>query len=264
MTSSTPTPAKLPGSRPEGTRDEREAAARVQEMFGKIVPRYDFLNHFLSASLDRVWRRRSAKRFLHILQRPDARILDLCCGTGDLAFALDRARAGAGGSASTQRTPIIGGDFVQPMLERACEKGRKGRHKAVFVAADALNLPFEDACFDLVTTAFGFRNLSNYEKGLREIARILKRGGEAGILEFSEPSNGLMGGLFRFYFRHVLPRIGRIISGNNEAYSYLPRSVMKFPSRAELSSLMESAGFTDVRTASWNFGSVVLHSARRR
>jgi len=249
-------PSPLPGTRPQGTRDEREAAARVREMFTRIAPRYDFLNHLLSFSLDHLWRRRTAKRFLHILRRPDARVLDLCCGTGDLAFALDRARTSA-------RAQIIGSDFVEPMLVRARDKARAGHRAVVFAAADALHLPFPDASFDLITTAFGFRNLANYEEGLREFARVLKRGGELGILEFTEPTSGPMAGLFRFYFKNVLPRIGGAISGNAEAYKYLPGSVSKFPSPAELSALMEKCGFRDVRIASWNFGSVILHSARR-
>jgi len=252
---------KLSGTRPEGARDEREAAARVREMFGRIVPRYDFLNHLLSFSLDRVWRRRTARRFLHILRRPEARVLDLCCGTGDLAFALDRVRKH--GDSAAQRSPVIGADFVEAMLERANEKARRNKHDAVFAAADALHLPFPDASFDLITSAFGFRNLASYEQGLREIARVLKQGGEAGILEFSEPVRGPMAGIFRFYFKNILPRVGGAISGDSEAYAYLPGSVAKFPSPPELSALMRQAGFADVRIASWNFGSVVLHSARR-
>lgn len=257
----------LPGTRPEGAGDEREAAAHVREMFGRIAPRYDFLNHLLSFSLDRVWRRRTAARFLHILRRPEARVLDICCGTGDLAFALARARKKARASApagpGAQAAPVIGSDFVEAMLERASEKARQGGQAAAFAAADALRLPFADASFDLVTTAFGFRNLANYEQGLREIARVLKRGGEVGILEFTEPGSGPLAGVFRLYFRKILPRIGGAISGSSEAYAYLPNSVAKFPSPAELAALMERSGFSDVRITSWNFGSVVLHAARR-
>jgi demethylmenaquinone methyltransferase/2-methoxy-6-polyprenyl-1,4-benzoquinol methylase len=257
----------LPGTRPEGTSDEREAAARVREMFGRIAPRYDFLNHLLSFSLDRLWRRRTARRFLHILRRPDARVLDICCGTGDLAFALSRqrtrGRASAPRNTEAQWSPVIGSDFVEAMLERARDKARAGNHAAAFAAADALHLPFADASFDLVTTAFGFRNLANYEQGLREFARVLKRGGEVAILDFTEPRSGPMAGLFRFYFEKVLPRIGGAISGSSEAYAYLPGSVAKFPSPAELAALMEKSGFEAVRITSWNFGSVILHSARR-
>ena len=264
MTTTAQTQEKLSGTRPAGTRDEREAAARVQEMFGKIAPRYDFLNHLLSFSLDHVWRRRTAKKFAHILKQPGARVLDLCCGTGDLAFALDRARPGAAASAGVmQRHPIVGSDFVAGMLTRAREKAGEANGVPVFVAGDSMSLPFADASFDLATTAFGFRNLTNYERGLREIARVLKRGGEVGILEFTEPTSGPMAGVFRFYFKHILPRIGGAISGNSDAYAYLPGSVSKFPSPSALAALMESTGFANVEIASWNFGSVVLHSARR-
>lgn len=252
----------LPGTRPEGVRDEREAGLRVRDMFSRIAPRYDFLNHLLSFSLDRLWRRRTAKIFSAVLGRPEARVVDLCCGTGDLAFALARRRArllrGATGAAQ-----VIGSDFVEGMLVRARAKALASGQTVAFAGADALSLPFADASFDLVTAAFGFRNLSNYESGLREFARILRPGGEVGILEFSEPERGLLAGTFRFYFRHVLPRIGGAISGDKQAYAYLPGSVARFPSAAELRALIERNGFSDVRVRSWNFGSVLLHSARR-
>jgi demethylmenaquinone methyltransferase/2-methoxy-6-polyprenyl-1,4-benzoquinol methylase len=259
----TVSPGKVAGTRPIGARDEREAATRVRDMFAHIAPRYDFLNHLLSFSLDRVWRWSTAKRFRHILARPDARVLDICCGTGDLSFALDRMRRAVLPKSQPQAFPVIGSDFVEPMLTRAREKAERGGQTIPFTAADALHLPFGDASFDLLTTAFGFRNLANYEDGLREIARVLKPGGEVGILEFTEPASGPMAGLFRFYFQHILPRIGGVISGNSEAYKYLPGSVAKFPSPPDLAALMEKVGFSGVRFTSWNFGSVVLHSARR-
>lgn len=263
MTSTAPKTEKVTGTRPEGARDEREAALRVQKMFREIAPRYDFLNHFLSFSLDRVWRRRTARRFRHILSRPEALVLDLCCGTGDLAFALDRVRVRALGPAVVHRAPLVGSDFVEAMVERAHEKGIQSSRAVCFTAADALQLPFADASFDLLTTAFGFRNLSNYERGLREFARVLKKGGEAGILEFNEPASGVMAGSFRFYFRHILPRLGGAISGNQEAYAYLPNSVAKFPSAPELAAMMQRSGFRDIRQVFWNFGSVVLHTGVR-
>ncbi|HLV95714.1 MAG TPA: ubiquinone/menaquinone biosynthesis methyltransferase [Candidatus Acidoferrales bacterium] len=254
---------KLAGTRPQGAHDEREAAARVQEMFARITPRYDFLNHLLSLSLDRVWRRRTANRFVTILRRPDARVLDLCCGTGDLTLALDRARARVLCDAAANRAPVAGSDFVLAMLDRARAKTLLGKHRAMFAAADAMNLPYPDGTFDLVTSAFGFRNLANYEKGMREFARVLKPGGEVGILEFSEPGSGPLAALFRFYFRQILPRVGGTISGSREAYSYLPASVGRFPAPDELAALMERCGFREVEFEAWNFGSVLLHRARR-
>jgi len=254
--------AVAPGSRPEGARDEREAGARVREMFGHIAPRYDFLNHFLSLSFDRLWRRRTAKRFSAILSRSDARVFDLCCGTGDLAFALAR-RAGELRGKSDSRPLIVGTDFAIPMVELAADKGRADEFPTLFLAGDALSLPFVDASFDLVTAGFGFRNLANYERGLREIARVLKPGGEVGLLEFSDPRNGIGAAAFRFYFRHILPRIGGAISGDASAYSYLPNSVIKFPPPADLAQWMERAGFADVDFKLWNFGSVALHTGRK-
>jgi len=254
-------PAKALGTRPKGTQSEREAAARVREMFSRIAPRYDLLNHLLSFSLDHAWRRRTARRFQRILRRTNARVLDLCCGTGDLTFAMNRMRMHALRDEGAHRMPIIGSDFAQPMVERARKKAGHRSHAAVFLTADALHLPFPNASFDLVTSAFGFRNLANYEEGLHEIARVLKAGGQVGILEFSKPT-GPMAGIFRFYFRRIMPLIGGAVSGSGEAYFYLPSSVEKFPSPAELAALMRKAGFVEVRVDAWNFGSVVLHSAK--
>ena len=251
------------GSRPKGARDDREAARRVREMFSRIAPRYDFLNHLLSFSLDHVWRRRTARRFQRILRRTEARVLDLCCGTGDMAFALNRVRIRAIRDSGAHRFPIIGTDFAPPMIQRAQKKAGGHKYAAAFVTGDALQLPFAPESFDLVTSAFGFRNLANYENGLREIARVLKPGGRVAILEFSEP-RGPMAAVYRLYFRRVLPVVGTAISGSSEAYFYLPGSVAKFPSPAEIKALMEKAGFSGVKIESWNFGSVVLHSAKKK
>ncbi|MGB6429935.1 MAG: bifunctional demethylmenaquinone methyltransferase/2-methoxy-6-polyprenyl-1,4-benzoquinol methylase UbiE [Candidatus Acidiferrales bacterium] len=253
------TEAPLSGTRFEGASDEQETSRRVREMFSGIAPRYDFLNHFLSGRLDNVWRRRVARRFAAILARPEARVLDLCCGTGDLAFALARE-----GSAAQ----ITGADFSPEMLAIARRKAAARSESAArgaieFVEADALHLPFGDATFDLVTTAFGFRNLANYDEGLKEIRRVLRPGGEIGILEFSEPKGKLFGALYRFYFRRILPTVGGAISGNAAAYSYLPRSVGRFPSPEELAAQMERARFDAVRFERWTGGIVALHTGRR-
>jgi demethylmenaquinone methyltransferase/2-methoxy-6-polyprenyl-1,4-benzoquinol methylase len=245
-------PSALPGTRPEGTGDDSEAAARVREMFSRIAPRYDLLNHLLSFSFDRVWRRRTAKRFRHILVREDARVLDLCCGTGDLSLALTRM-----GSAF-----VWGSDFAHPMLVRAQEKtGASGWPR--YLEADALSMPFPNASFDLVTAAFGFRNLANYERGLLEILRLLKPGGEVGILEFAAPQGSVFGSLYRFYFKQVLPRVGGAVSGDRATYAYLPSSVGRFPSPEELRTQMEQAGFVDARCELWTGGIVALHTARK-
>ena len=245
----------LPGTRPEGVRDENEAAAHVREMFERIAPRYDLLNHLLSLDIDKVWRRRVAKRFSRVFHDSNARVLDLCCGTGDLAFAFRKE--------APQGAEIIGSDFVPEMLVRARAKAEASGAKVEFVEADALSLPFGDGGFDLVSCAFGLRNLANYERGLLEILRVLKPGGAAAILEFAEPRGKMFGALYRFYFRHVLPRLGGWISGNASAYLYLPRSVSKFPSPEQLQAQFERAGFVDVRYERWTGGIVTLHTGRK-
>jgi len=251
--------ASAKGTRPEGAQTEVDASRKVREMFTEIAPRYDFLNHLLSMELDRLWRARTARRLRPILQRRDARVLDLCCGTGDLAFALTR----------TGPAGVIGADFSHAMLVRANAKregqaGKKNSDLAVpagFFEADALQLPFADTSFDLVTSAFGFRNLANYERGLQEIRRVLKCGGTLAILEFAEPPPGLAGDLYRWYCRKVLPKIGGLLSGNPNAYKYLPASVARFFPPEELASLMNQVGYSSVSYELWTLGSVALHTA---
>jgi demethylmenaquinone methyltransferase/2-methoxy-6-polyprenyl-1,4-benzoquinol methylase len=245
----------VPGTRPEGVTGEIAAAAHVREMFGRIAPRYDLLNHLLSLDIDKLWRRRVATRFASLLHDPQAKVLDLCCGTGDLGFAFRReAPAGA---------EITGSDFVPEMLVRARAKAAVSGASVNFMEADALALPFADSSFDLVSCAFGLRNLANYDRGLQEIHRVLKPGGAAAILEFSEPPGKVFGALYRFYFKHVFPRLGGLISGSASAYSYLPSSVSKFPLPEELVSRFERTGFIDVQFERWTGGIVTLHVGRK-
>lgn len=239
------------GTRPEGTTSEADASRKVREMFTQIAPRYDLLNHLLSLQLDRVWRARTAWKLRAILDRPDAVVLDLCCGTGDLAFALKKRG----------KARVIGADFAHTMLLRANAKSAADLGGAVpFLESDALRLPFADASFDLVTAAFGFRNLANYEAGLLEVQRVLKPGGTIGILEFAEPPAGFFGDFYRWYFRKVLPKIGGAVSGAAAAYKYLPSSVARFFRPEELCELMRGVGFQKVEAAVWTGGTVALHT----
>jgi demethylmenaquinone methyltransferase/2-methoxy-6-polyprenyl-1,4-benzoquinol methylase len=262
MTAGVPSRATLPGSRPPGVADEAVASRQVREMFSRIAPRYDLLNHLLSLRFDVAWRNRLARRFRSVLARPDVRVLDLCCGTGDLTLALAAERPSRDASSSGV---ILGADFAHPMLARAKLKaGGAGRSTIMkFLEADALALPFADQSFDLVTTAFGFRNLANYAAGLAELHRILRPGGSIAILEFTEPQGALFGRVFRFYFHHVLPKLGGIVSGSAQAYGYLPGSVASFPPPAELAGLMVRHGFTQVHAERWTGGIVALHTAQR-
>jgi demethylmenaquinone methyltransferase/2-methoxy-6-polyprenyl-1,4-benzoquinol methylase len=220
------------------------------------------LNHLLSLRFDVAWRNRLARRFRSVLARPDVRVLDLCCGTGDLTLALAAGRPSPDASSSGV---ILGADFAHPMLVRAKGKASgAGRSTIIeFLEADALALPFADQSFDLVTTAFGFRNLANYAAGLAELHRVLRPGGSIAILEFTEPQGALFGRVFRFYFHHVLPKLGGMVSGNGQAYGYLPGSVARFPQPAELAGLMARHGFTQVHAERWTGGIVALHTAQR-
>jgi demethylmenaquinone methyltransferase/2-methoxy-6-polyprenyl-1,4-benzoquinol methylase len=228
-------------------------ATWVRDMFGRIAPQYDLLNHLLSMNIDRYWRGRTVARVAHVLARPRARVLDVCSGTGDLMLALE-ARDGA---------RVYGSDFCHPMLVAAGRKVEQRRSRATLFEADALRLPVADASLDLVTTAFGFRNLTNYRHGLEELLRVLKPGGVAAILEFSTPPNRVLASLYGFYSRSILPVIGGLISGSKDAYKYLPESVRKFPGAADLAGQMSAAGFANVRFERMTAGIVALHIGER-
>ena len=235
----------MKGATPQGARNEREAAVWVRGMFGRVARRYDVANHLLSFNIDRLWRARTVRSVGHILARPGARVLDICCGTGDLTLSLARQCS----------TPVFGSDFCHPMLVAA---SRKGAGAGLF-EADALRLPLGDASFDLITVAFGFRNLANYGAGLAEMRRVLGPGGMAAILEFSEPPNPVFAALYHFYSRRILPLIGGALSGSRDAYTYLPESVRKFPPAEELAEEMRRAGFREVRYERFTGGIVALH-----
>ena len=247
--------AKSPvlGAAPKGADDPAAAAHAVREMFTSIAPRYDLLNHLLSFNVDRLWWRRAARTFRHILIKGDTRVLDLCCGTGDMTFAL-RQQAG---KASSQ---ILGADFSHAMLRRAA--GKSAGTPLRWLEADALRLPFANSSFDLITAAFGFRNLADYDAGLREIARVLRPDGECGILDFGEPS-GLIGKIYRIYFKSILPAVGTLISGVKGPYAYLPASVERFPAPAEMLERMRRAGFRESSWTPYTFGIAGLYRGRK-
>lgn len=209
-------------------------AARVRQMFAEIAPRYDFLNHALSLNIDRRWRRFVVSCVADLLRRPRALALDLCCGTGDLAIELGRLGE------------TCGVDFCHPMLRISLPKVSGSANAVSIVEADALSAPFADASFEVVTVAFGLRNLESVEGGLEEIYRLLKPGGRAAVLEFSRPVLPVFRQLFQFYFLKILPRIGNAISGSSFAYQYLPESVRAFPDQQRLAAHMRAVGFSGV------------------
>lgn len=246
------------GAKPQGAQDEAAAAEAVRRMFDSIAPRYDLLNHVLSANIDRLWWRRAARSFRTVLANPDASVLDICCGTGDMTLALLKHRPRGA-------RPILAADFARAMLTRGAQKfaARKpGEPTAVAIEADALHLPLPSASLDLIVSAFGFRNLANYEAGLREFHRVLKPGGQLGILDFSEPG-GLIGKAYAVYFRRVLPAIGRLICGQAGPYSYLPASVGNFPPPPAMLALMQTSGYENCAWQPYTFGIAGLYTAVR-
>jgi demethylmenaquinone methyltransferase/2-methoxy-6-polyprenyl-1,4-benzoquinol methylase len=235
--------------------DVSKNSSRIAGMFDAIAPRYDFLNHLLSAGIDRHWRTR-AIRSLGLTGRE--RVLDLCTGTGDLAIAARTARPGA--------ARVVGVDFAAAMLMIAADKVRRRDTLSAGIAlvrGDATRIPVADASVDAVTVAFGIRNVEDVQMACRDIYRVLKPGGRLAILEFAIPTTPLFRAVYLSYFRHILPRIGRLISGHGVAYGYLPASVGAFASPGEFMDLLQNHGFQDVSADSLTFGSVFLYTARR-
>ncbi len=235
------------------TEKELEHARAVREMFSGIARRYDFLNHFLSANIDKRWRKTLAHKLTDVLANPDALVLDVACGTGDLAIELQ----------NNSCAKIIGTDFCRPMLAIAREKNSSNNFAIPYLEADGLNLSFADETFDAVTIAFGLRNFSNWQNGLIELCRVLKTGGRLGILEFSTPSLPGLKQAFNFYFANILPRIGGAVSGKRNAYEYLPDSVSKFPNQKNLVMMIEQAGFKNVEFQNLTGGIAAIHTATK-
>lgn len=226
-------------------------SSRIRAMFGRVAPRYDLLNHLLSASLDRLWRRRLARS----LGLPSGSlVLDLCSGTGDQAVAL--AKRGY---------RVAAGDFCLPMLALSRPKFRPsvGVIAPTPLQADALDLPFSNARFDGATVSFGLRNVADLDRAVAELARVVRPGGALGVLEFTVPVWQPLRALYLLYFRWVLPAIGRLLSGDDSAYAYLPKSVLRFPQREAFLARAEAAGFDQGRFHSLSGGILALYLLRR-
>ncbi len=224
----------------------------VRAMFAEIAPTYDRLNHLLSINIDKRWRRFVVKKLDDVLSQPDAMALDLCCGTGDLTLEL------------AERVRVVGCDFCHPMLVLGRKKiAERAAARASLAEGDALRLPFEDSRFNVVTIAFGLRNLADVERGLAEIFRVLKPGGRAAILEFSRPVYPVLREVFAFYFHHILPRLGGLLSGSSFAYRYLPNSVRNFPVQPRLAGMMSEVGFSNVVYHNLSGGIAAVHLGDR-
>lgn len=229
--------------------DKREV--RIRRMFGAIAPTYDLLNHVLSLNIDKYWRWRTTQL---VPPGTDGPILDLCTGTGDLALAYDRAAHGG--------VPILGADFCHEMLIIAGRKTlrRQAVERIRYLEADAQRLPFPDNFFQITTVAFGLRNVTDTDRGLAEMARVTRPGGKVAILEFSRPRHWLFGSLYRFYFRRILPALGQLVSRSDDnAYNYLPASVLEFPDGDALAARMRGFGLNDVHWHPFTFGIATLY-----
>ncbi|MCD9187442.1 MAG: bifunctional demethylmenaquinone methyltransferase/2-methoxy-6-polyprenyl-1,4-benzoquinol methylase UbiE [Pyrinomonadaceae bacterium] len=234
----------------ERTANEIAHAKAVREMFSGIAGKYDFLNHFLSVNVDKRWRRLVRKKLETILANKSAVVLDVACGTGDLAVELQ----------TNAEAKIIGTDFCRPMLSIAFDKNAKNNTEIPYVEADGMNLSFADNSFDALTIAFGLRNFSNWQDGLKEFHRILKKDGKLVVLEFSTPIVPGFKQIFNLYFTQVLPRIGGAVSGSRGAYEYLPDSVSRFPDQKGLAKMFEETGFIDVEFQNLTGGIAAIHS----
>ena len=236
---------------------DRQAATWVQQMFSDIAPKYDQLNHLLSFNIDRSWRKVLTRRLSSVLQRADAIVVDLCCGTGDVTLDLQ----------SVAKATVMGVDFCHPMLIAARDKTAGRGYPVRVFEGDALDLPLADASADALSIAFGFRNLADYEGALQEFRRVLKPGGALVILEFSHPPGRLMRMAYGAYSRLALPMLGALISGSREAYAYLPDSIERFPKADELERMMAAAGFEQAQFELLTGGVAALHiglSAQQR
>jgi demethylmenaquinone methyltransferase/2-methoxy-6-polyprenyl-1,4-benzoquinol methylase len=245
---------------------KQKDSARIRAMFGRVARRYDLLNHLLSASLDRVWRRKLARA---LVLPPGSRVLDLCCGTGDQALALRRPGV-----------EIVAADFCLPMLALAAPKFRAASRTAgrttggpaggiragvpATLNADALALPFPDRSFHAATVSFGLRNVADLDRALAELARVLHPGGELGVLEFTVPAWHPLRGLYLFYFQHLLPRVGSLLSKDPTAYTYLPSSVLDFPQREAFAARLAAAGFESTTSTSLSGGILALYRGRKK
>ncbi len=238
----------------ERTASELEHSRKVREMFSRISPKYDFLNHFLSVNIDKRWRKLVRKKLKDILDDENALVLDVACGTGDLSVELQK----------DSKAKIVGTDFCRPMLNIAAEKNVSENLSIPYIEGDAMKLPFPDNFFDALTIAFGLRNLSNWRDGLSELRRIIKPNGKLVVLEFSEPIVPGFRQVYNFYFNKVLPKIGGVFSGEQGAYEYLSESVSKFPNQKALQKMMLEIGFADVEYKNLTGGIAAIHTGTKQ
>ena len=227
---------------------DAQRAPKVREMFSRLAWRYDLVNDVMSFGLHRRWKRQTVDLALGGAKRP-ARVLDLCCGSGDLSFLAEERGAAA----------VVGVDFTLPMLAVAQRRRRRGGRRVGFVQADALRLPFADGAFDVLTIGYGLRNIADIPAALLEMRRVLAPGGRAVVLDFGKPSHPLAGALYRGFLRTMMPTVGWIFHGDPETYLYIPESLERFPAQRGVERLMHEAGFAGVRYEDRLFGTMGIN-----
>jgi demethylmenaquinone methyltransferase/2-methoxy-6-polyprenyl-1,4-benzoquinol methylase len=216
---------------------DSERAPKVREMFSRLAWRYDLVNDVMSFGLHRLWKKQTVALALSRLPSRRPRVLDLCCGSGDLCFLAEDRGA----------SQVVGADFTLPMLAVARRrKAREERHSD-FVQADAMNLPFANATFDAITISYGLRNVADLDAALREMRRVLAPGGRAVVLDFGKPDNAVAGAIYRSFLRTVMPTVGWLFHGDPQTYLYIPESLERFPAQRGVERMMKTAGFANVR-----------------
>ena len=215
---------------------DENRAPKVREMFSRLAQRYDLVNDVMSFGMHRLWKRQTVRLALSGVS-PTARVLDLCCGSGDLCFLAEELGA----------RDVVGADFTLPMLEVARRRRREGNHQSRFIQADALRLPFPDGSFDILTIGYGLRNVADIPAALQEMRRVLAPGGRAVVLDFGKPDRMLPAALYRAYLGTVMPAVGWIFHGDPQTYAYIPASLERYPAQRGVEALMRAAGFGEVR-----------------
>jgi demethylmenaquinone methyltransferase/2-methoxy-6-polyprenyl-1,4-benzoquinol methylase len=226
-----------------------QRASKVREMFSRLAKRYDLVNDVMSFGMHRKWKREAVRLALDGTAQRPARVLDLCCGTGDMSFLAEEL-----GAAS-----VVGADFTVPMLSVARRRAREERHHPAFMAADALQLPFRDGTFDAITVGYGLRNVADPGEALREMRRVLASAGRAVILDFGKPDNPIASSLYFAYLKTMMPAVGWIFHGDPQTYLYIPASLKRYPAQRGVENLMREAGFTNVRYENRLLGTMGLN-----
>jgi demethylmenaquinone methyltransferase/2-methoxy-6-polyprenyl-1,4-benzoquinol methylase len=226
---------------------DAQRAPKVREMFSRLAERYDLVNDVMSFGMHRKWKRETVRLALHA--NGGARLLDLCCGTGDMSFYAEEI--------GTRR--VVGADFTIPMLSVGRRRARAGGRRTIFVAADALSLPFRDGSFDAITVGYGLRNIADPRTALAEMRRVLAPGGRAVVLDFGKPDNPIARGLYIGYLRTMMPAVGLVFHGDHETYSYIPDSLVRYPAQRGVEEMMQDVGFVNVRYENRLLGTMGLN-----